>query len=87
MTDAYEQTLESFNYAFSIIFNIELVMKLIGLGKHFFTSSWNKFDLFVVFWTDVGFIIDMLLDSQIKTAALVVRSFRILRKIKLIKHR
>ena len=85
MSSEYELILEGFNYAFSLIFNIELVIKLIGLGKYYFSSSWNKFDFFVVICTDVGFIIDQLLDSKIKTAALVIRSFRILRILRLMK--
>lgn len=85
MSTQYELVLEGFNYAFSIIFNIELVIKLIGLGKYYFSSSWNTFDFFVVFCSDAGFIIDLVLDSQIKTAALVIRSFRILRILRLMK--
>jgi len=44
MSDSYELTLEILNYFFSIIFNIEAVLKLIGIGFHYFKNSWNRFD-------------------------------------------
>ena len=42
MTDVYSNFLEISNYIFAFIFNLECVFKLLGLGKAYFYSSWNK---------------------------------------------
>ena len=40
----YQETLENFNRAFTVIFIIEAAIKLTGLGpKAYFHSRWNKF--------------------------------------------
>lgn len=45
MSDTYEKTIEYINYGFAIIFNIEMIVKLIGLCHKYFTeSAWNRFD-------------------------------------------
>ena len=45
MSDTYAMVIEYINYFFSIIFNVEMVIKMIGLGRKYFTqSSWNIFD-------------------------------------------
>ena len=41
------------------MFNIEMILKLIGLDKQYFYSSWNLFDMGVVFGTDLGILMDI----------------------------
>ena len=56
----YDQKLEKVNLFFTSIFMVELVCKLIALGfKGFWTSAWNKFDLFIV----LSSIVDLILNS------------------------
>lgn len=85
MSNTYERILESINYVFSLIFNIELILKLIGLGFHYFKSSWNRFDFLIVLGTDIGFILSIFIGFDISTAASIVRGFRILRVFRLMK--
>ena len=44
MSPEQEYWLEILNYGFAIIFNLEMVLKLIGLGKYYYSSGWNRFD-------------------------------------------
>ncbi|CAI2381758.1 unnamed protein product [Moneuplotes crassus] len=85
MSDTYEFTLETINYVFSIIFNIEMILKMIGNGIHYFKGAWNKFDFLIVVGTDIGFMINIFIGVNISTAATVVRAFRILRIFRLMK--
>jgi uncharacterized membrane protein len=86
MSDTYEMTLEFLNYSFSLVFNIEMVLKLIGMGKHYFSSSWNKFDFLIVLGTDIGFLLNLMsIGIDISTAATVIRAFRIMRVARLMK--
>lgn len=75
-----------FNIFFAVIFNIEMVMKLLGLGCQYFDSAWNCFDMFVVILTDGGFVLQAFITgSAISSAATVVRAFRIMRIIRLVR--
>ena len=85
MSDTYELALESINYVFSFIFNVECVLKLTGLGTHYFKSSWNRFDFAIVIGTDIGFLLEIFAGINISTAATIVRAFRILRIFRLMK--
>ena len=85
MSKTYETTLESINYVFSAIFNLELILKLIGIGCHYFHNSWNRFDFMIVLGTDIGFILNIFIGFNISTAASIVRAFRILRIFRLMK--
>lgn len=80
-------TLEYMNYVFAFIFNAEMIMKLIGLGyKQYFDDSWNVFDAFVVIATDAGIILNLFsAGASFSTAATVVRAFRIMRIIRLVR--
>jgi hypothetical protein len=63
-------------------------MKLIGLGvSQYFDDSWNNFDAFVVVATDFGLILTFLDigSSSFSAAATVIRAFRIMRIIRLVK--
>jgi len=87
--DIAPQTLtlfENLNYMFAAIFNIEMVLKLIGLGWQYFYSGWNVFDCIVVIGTDAGIILNFTTTgSSISTATTVVRAFRIMRIVRLIR--
>jgi hypothetical protein len=56
MNEEYSYGLEMANYIFAMIFNFECTFKLIGMGKYYFSSSWNKFDFVIVVGTDLGLV-------------------------------
>lgn len=39
---------------------MEMILKLIGLGKIYFYSMWNNFDMIIVFATDFGILLKVL---------------------------
>ena len=57
MSDSFELNLTILNYFFAVIFNLEMFLKLLSMGKHYFTSYWNRFDFFIVVGTDAGIAI------------------------------
>ena len=74
------------NLVFAFVFNCEMFLKLIGLGRTYFLDSWNKFDMFIVLGTDVGLILSLFdVGGGFTTAATVIRSVRIMRMFRLIK--
>lgn len=87
MSETYEKTIEYINYAFSFIFNVEMVIKLIALCKRYFTdSAWNRFDFAIVVGADIGFVLTFInIGIDISTTATVIRSFRIMRIFRLLK--
>jgi hypothetical protein len=48
MSDNYSTVVENINLAFTIVFIIELILKLAALDFQYFTSSWNNFDFAIV---------------------------------------
>lgn len=74
------------NVVFAVVFNCEMFLKLIGLGRTYFLDSWNNFDMFIVLGTDVGLILSLFdVGGGFTTAATVIRSVRIMRMFRLIK--
>ena len=45
------------NYVFAFVFNVEMILKLIGLRMVYFQFTWNLFDMVIVFATDVGIVL------------------------------
>ena len=53
-----EEELKLCNLIFTIIFNIEMVLKLTAeLGKYFL-NSWNRLDFFIVVTADIGIFLN-----------------------------
>lgn len=78
--------LDNLNYVFALIFNLEMILKLIGLGNSYFNVAWNIFDMTVVIGTDLGIILETFTNgSGFSTAATVVRAFRIMRIVRLVR--
>jgi len=45
MSETFEQTILILNYIFVAFYNIEMILKIIGLGSQYFTHErWNIFD-------------------------------------------
>lgn len=69
------------NYIFTVIFALEMIMKLIGFGfKMYFSQGFNIFDCFIVIMSFVE-----LLSSDSNSSLSVLRAFRLLRIFKIIK--
>lgn len=88
MADWYRQMLEVLNLCFAFIFNLEMILKLIGLGfvRYFTLSSWNRFDCSIVIGTDLGLLMRLFnFGIDISTTVTIIRTFRILRVFRLIK--
>ena len=62
--DGMDQSLENLlvflNYIFALVFNLEMILKLIGLDKQYFYDSWNLFDMLIVIGTNFGIIMSLL---------------------------
>jgi hypothetical protein len=83
-----ETIFENLNYLFAFIFNMEMFLKLIGLGRQYFYSAFDLFDMLVVIGTDLGIILKFTTsDTGFSAAAPVVRAFRIMRIVRLVRGR
>lgn len=78
------------NVVFTVIFNLEMILKLIAELDKYFISGWNRLDCFIVVCADLGIILDTFGSSDnegsgmIKEAITVFRVLRILRIAKLL---
>ena len=54
MSNEYEMFLEYLNYFFAMVFNLEMIIKLFGLGLYYFSTNWNRFDFIIVIGTNMG---------------------------------
>jgi hypothetical protein len=68
------------------VFNVEMVLKLIGLKSTYFHTGWNIFDMIIVFATDVGIVLKFMnLGKNFSTTMTIFRAFRIMRMFKLVR--
>ncbi|CAH1797368.1 unnamed protein product [Owenia fusiformis] len=86
-SDTVVKALDITNLVFTTVFALEAIVKIIGMGWHYFRRVWNVFDFIVVFLSIIGVILDDLLTSIFITPTLlrVVRVFRIGRVLRLVK--
>ena len=79
--------IEIANYAFTIIFTIEAIIKIIALGfRSYFKNSWNIFDFLVVVVSYIFFICGFFVSASIgPKVATIARAFRIGRIFRIIK--
>ena len=81
-SEDYEATVERANLAFTIVFALEVSLRLVAYGHRFFYNSWNLFDLTVV----VTSIIESLLAASIGIKVLrALRISRIFRTIRIVR--
>ena len=86
MSKEYEFSLEIINYIFTGIYNIELVLKLIGIGFRYFTEmDFNTFDCICVILTDLSLILSFVLTDTLQSLVIFARGFRIIKIIRLTK--
>jgi len=71
---------------FTLLFNIETLLRLVGLRKYFFRQPWNIFDLLVVFATDAVLMVNQFGNSVTgKYATSFGRIMRLLRIVQVAK--
>jgi len=83
-SDGFTLFLSVADYCFCCIFTTEAIVKLIALGKKYFSESWNRFDFVIVLATDVSLAITLSTNVSVGPIAQVVRSFRVGRVFRLI---
>lgn len=83
--DKLVTVMEWINIAFTIIYTIEMIIKMIAFAKQYFDDGWNVFDFLIVFFAWVGLFMEFVFKIEIGALTTVVRAFRILRVLKLIR--
>jgi len=94
----YALVLDIINYVLFGIFAVEAIIKLLGFGGQYFSTSrgggrdcaryldaWNVFDLCIVIGTSVGILLSSLLPVDIQAIAGIIRTFRLLRIVRLLR--
>jgi hypothetical protein len=82
--DLFGNAIDYSNYFFAMIFILEALIKLIGLGKYYWKDPWNLFD-FVIIWASIfGFAYTLIGGSSVGAAATTIRSLRIGKLFRLI---
>jgi len=80
ISEETENLLETFNLVFTVIFNVEMVIKLIGLGpKAYISDNWNVFDGLVVIVSDFELLAKIVNPGSDSGAISAFRIFRLLR--------
>ena len=77
--------MEIINILFTIVYTIEMIIKLVAYRRKYFLDSWNNFDFLIVFFAWIGFFAQYVFGIRMGALTTVVRAFRILRVLKLIK--
>ena len=79
-------TAEIMNYCFTAVFIAEAFIKLAGIGPRvYFADGWNLFDFIIIVGSFVSIFISANTTLEIRGAINIMRSFRILRLLRLIK--
>jgi voltage-dependent calcium channel L type alpha-1D len=73
------------NYIFAGIFTFEAGFKIYALRKDYFRNGWHLFDFIIVCGTYIGIIATTATSVEVGAQTTIIRSFRILRIIRLIK--
>lgn len=85
MSKTYADTLDKCSFAFSVIYNVEAFVKLMGLRLRYFHEAWNIMDLFIVILSNVGAILQTYTTVEFTALMPVIRAMRVARILKLIK--
>ncbi|CDW82972.1 voltage-gated ion channel superfamily [Stylonychia lemnae] len=80
-----EDDFEFVNHAFTVIFTIEAIFKLITFGKNYFKDGWNIFDLIILMGTYIQIFLTNVFDKNLGAHATFLRIFRLGRVLRLVK--
>ena len=81
----YTEILEWVNFAFSVVYTVEAIIKLLVLRRYYFKDNWNVFDFIIVVASWIDFILGYLEVVSLGDAISVFRTFRIARVFRMIK--
>ena len=76
--------MEWVNIVFTVIYTVEMIIKLIAYKKDYFHDGWNVFDFLIVASAWIGMVCFHVFSINVNALSTVVRAFRILRVLKLI---
>lgn len=82
--DVYRWAIEYSSYAFATVFVLEAAVKIAGLGKYYWKSSWNIFDFVMVGGSLLGMLSTWAGGSPSGSLGVVARSFRAGRLFRLV---
>lgn len=85
MSDGYSSVLDNLSFAFSVIYNVEAFIKLMGLRMRYFHDRWNTMDLLIVISSNAGFVLELYTNVQVSVMIPVIRALRVARILKLLK--
>ncbi|KAJ0407416.1 hypothetical protein ATCC90586_003826 [Pythium insidiosum] len=54
--DLYGMLIEYSNYVFALVFTLEAVIKIVGLGRYYWKDKWNIFDFTIVLGSFIGLV-------------------------------
>jgi voltage-gated sodium channel len=81
-----DQVGEYLNYVFTAIFSVEAIIQMIAIEPRvYFSDGWNIFDLVIIVGSVISIFISANTSLAIKGVITILRSFRILRLVRLIK--
>lgn len=81
-----DQVAEILNYIFTAIFFTEAIIRIIAISpKLYFSEGWNIFDFVIVLGSFLSIFVSANTSLEIRGAITIMRSFRILRLLRLIK--
>ena len=82
-----EEAIENIaNTVFYIIFVVEMLLKMMGLGlKGYFKDGFNLFDCFIICISTLDIILNSVFNNSTSSTLSVLRGFRIMRLLKLAK--
>jgi hypothetical protein len=86
MPSLYKLAVNYSSYFFLAVYNIDQVIKKLGLGGRYLTKVWNIFDLAIILVADGCLALEFGLGYEnLVNAALSVRLFRLVRTFRLLK--
>ena len=77
--------LDYVNYAFTCIFIVEAIIKVMAMGFIYFSDLWNIFDFVILAISIFTICLDLLTTLQLGSSTTVVRAFRIAKILRLIR--
>lgn len=86
MSHSYELSLTILNYIFIFLYNVEFVLKLIGLGVQYFThDKWNILDFICVAGSNLSIIFVIThVEGPLHSIIVFLRAFRMVRLLRFV---
>ena len=86
MPGRLEYGLKVFNYVFTTVFTIELIMKLFALGiQRYMSERWNRLDVLIVILSIVGILLEEIESKLIPINPTIIRVMRVARIVRVLK--